>query len=61
MYPYDPNRPPPPPWYPPPPQVVVYNNNVQRPPSFSHGIHIVLDVLTCGAWLPFHLLIWLCS
>ncbi|GAA1525246.1 hypothetical protein [Nocardioides humi] len=25
---------------------------------FNHGIHIILDVLTCGLWLPVHLILW---
>ncbi len=28
---------------------------------FNHGVHLVLDVITCGAWLPLHLLIWAIS
>lgn len=32
--------------------------DVHRPP-FNHGLHIVLDVLTCGAWLPIHILCWM--
>ena len=28
---------------------------------FNHGLHIVLDVLTCGLWLPIHLIMWLCA
>lgn len=26
---------------------------------FNHGIHIILDILTCGMWLPVHLLLYL--
>jgi hypothetical protein len=25
---------------------------------FSHGLHIVLDIFTCGAWIPIHLICW---
>lgn len=27
---------------------------------FNHAIHIVLDVLTCGSWIPIHLICWAC-
>ncbi len=27
-------------------------------PGFNHGLHLVLDLVTCGAWLPIHLLCW---
>jgi hypothetical protein len=26
----------------------------------NHGLHIVLDVVTCGAWIPIHFICWLC-
>ncbi len=29
-----------------------------RGPGFNHGLHFVLDLITCGAWLPIHLLCW---
>lgn len=37
---------------------------MQRPvvmmkPPFNHGAHLVIDLLTCGAWIPFHLILWL--
>lgn len=43
------------------PQVVV----VQSPPvvvrvPFNHTPHIIIDLLTCGAWLPVHLILWAC-
>lgn len=25
---------------------------------FNHGVHIVLDFVTCGAWIPIHLICW---
>lgn len=28
---------------------------------FNHGIHILLDVLSCGLWLPVHLILWACA
>lgn len=34
-------------------QVVVHGG---RP--FNHAIHLVLDLFTCGGWLPIHLLCW---
>jgi len=49
--------------YGPPPQQVIY---VQAPPAvmvkppFNHTPHLVIDFLSCGAWLPFHLIIWAC-
>ncbi len=27
---------------------------------FNHTVHIVLDVLTCGSWIPIHLICWAC-
>jgi len=39
--------------------VYVQNNN-RSDRGFNHGIHIILDVLTFGLWLPFHLLCWAC-
>lgn len=39
-------------------QVVVYvQQNVVKAP-FKHGLHLVLDVVTCGLWLPIHLIAW---
>jgi hypothetical protein len=34
-----------------PPHVVVYNNGT------SHGLHLVLTVLTCGMWLPIWIIV----
>jgi predicted RNA-binding Zn-ribbon protein involved in translation (DUF1610 family) len=28
--------------------------------SFNHGIHIFLDLVSCGFWIPIHLLWWVC-
>ncbi len=57
-------RPPPPPpqygyGYQPPPQVVYVQTQLVKAP-FSHGGHIVLDILSCGMWIPLHLIIWAC-
>lgn len=54
--------PPPPPqqYYPPqyaqPPVVYVQQTMVKAP--FNHTVHVVLDVLTCGGWIPIHLICW---
>jgi|HubBroStandDraft_2_1064218.scaffolds.fasta_scaffold69590_2 hypothetical protein len=32
----------------------IYINNHE--PSFPHLVHIVLTLLTCGAWLPVYVL-----
>jgi predicted RNA-binding Zn-ribbon protein involved in translation (DUF1610 family) len=29
-----------------------------RGPGFNHGIHIFLDLISCGFWIPIHLLCW---
>lgn len=29
-----------------------------RGPGFNHALHIVLDILTCGMWIPIHLICW---
>lgn len=36
-----------------PPQVVIAKA------QFSHGKHLLVDILSCGAWIPFHILLWL--
>jgi len=53
---------------PPPPSVVINNNNTVSAPSPvfvstgpSHGLHLVLTLLTCGMWLPVWLLITIFS
>ena len=28
---------------------------------FNHGLHIILDLLTCGLWIPVHLILWACA
>lgn len=49
-------------WQQPPPSqqlIVVQQNNagaVFVKPPFNHGFHLVLDVLTCGAWIPVHII-----
>ncbi len=49
------------PYYPPQQAPVVYvqQNTIAMRPPFNHGAHIAVSVFTCGAWLPFYLLIWL--
>jgi hypothetical protein len=47
----------PPPYYPPQAPVVYMQTNVIKAP-FNHTVHIVLDVVSCGAWLPIHLICW---
>jgi hypothetical protein len=27
---------------------------------FNHALHLVLDLITCGAWVPIHLICWAC-
>jgi len=27
--------------------------------STNHGLHIILDLATCGMWLPIHLGVWI--
>jgi hypothetical protein len=39
--------------------VYVQQNTIAMRPPFNHGAHIAVSVFTCGAWLPFYLLIWL--
>lgn len=33
--------------------------NVHVKAPFNHVLHLVLDVLTCGMWIPVHLLCWM--
>lgn len=59
---YPPNQYPPPQhgYYQPQQQPVVYvqqTTAVVKAP-FNHGVHIVLDVVTCGGWIPIHLICW---
>lgn len=54
------------PYYPPPPMPVQQVIMIQQAPPtaqvitvkppFNHGIHLVLDVLTCGMWIPIHII-----
>jgi hypothetical protein len=49
--------------YPPPypsQQIIQVVQSVQIKASFNHAPHVVLDVLTCGVWLPIHLICWAC-
>lgn len=45
----------PPHGYPYPPQQQIFI----QPAPFNHTLHIVLSLFTCGAWIPFYLLIWI--
>lgn len=38
------------------PQTIVQVVHVKAP--FRHTPHLVLDVLSCGAWIPIHLIVW---
>lgn len=41
-----------------PPMVVVQQTtNIVKAP-FKHTVHVVLDVVTCGGWIPVHLICW---
>lgn len=40
--------------YPPPPGPVFIN----MPRPFNHAPHLIADLLTCGFWLPVHLIAW---
>jgi hypothetical protein len=40
------------------PVVCMQQTTIVVKAPFRHGIHVVLDVLTCGIWLPVHLLCW---
>jgi hypothetical protein len=47
-------------WVGPPPPLVhqpVYVN-ASAPRPFNHGPHVVADLLSCGFWIPVHLLLW---
>lgn len=46
--------------YPPQPPTVVYVQPTMMKVPFNHTPHIIIDVLSCGAWIPFHLIIWAC-
>jgi hypothetical protein len=52
--------PPPPLAYQPPPQYwpTAQHVTVNMPRPFNHGLHVVLDLLTCGFWIPVHILLW---
>lgn len=26
--------------------------------GMNHGVHVLLDIFTCGLWLPVHALVW---
>jgi hypothetical protein len=38
------------------PPAPVVNVNVARP--FNHGVHVILDLATCGFWIPVHVILW---
>lgn len=43
-------------------QIVIQNERARfnnERDGFNHTIHFVLDIVTCGAWLPVHLLCWI--
>ncbi|NUP10700.1 MAG: hypothetical protein HOW73_32045 [Polyangiaceae bacterium] len=42
------------------PQInVIQQSNVMVVKApFNHGIHIALDIFTCGAWIPIPLICW---
>jgi hypothetical protein len=46
------------PYYPQPPPVVYVQQPIMVKAPFNHTVHIVLDVVTCGTWLPIHLICW---
>ena len=35
-------------------QMIVEGNKL----PFNHGMHLIIDLFTCGAWFPIHLLCW---
>ena len=35
-----------------PVQQVIVNNSVQTQSAFPHTMHLILTLVTCGAWLP---------
>lgn len=39
--------------YPPAPNINIY-----APRRFNHGLHLALDFITCGFWVPVHLALW---
>lgn len=28
-------------------------------PQFNHSFHLILDAISCGIWIPFHIGYWL--
>lgn len=42
--------------YPPPPP--IQNTYIQVSQPFNHALHILLDFVTCGFWLPVHMVLW---
>lgn len=49
-------------WVGPPPQIQVQPQPVfvqmNAPRPFNHGPHVLADLMTCGLWIPAHLLLW---
>jgi len=39
--------------------VMHHQTTVVVKAPFSHGKHLVVDLLTCGGWIPIHILLWL--
>ncbi len=52
--------PPPPQAYAPPQQYfpTAQHVTVNVPRPFNHALHVVLDLITCGFWIPVHILLW---
>lgn len=44
------------PYQPPQQQIFMMQQTAILKAPFNHGIHIVLDVLTCGVWIPVHII-----
>lgn len=47
-------------YYPQQQPVVVVQNTMARQ-GFNHTPHLIITLFTCGAWLPFYLIIWALS
>ncbi|HVH46111.1 MAG TPA: hypothetical protein VM925_27365 [Labilithrix sp.] len=46
------------PHYTPTPAAYVQQTTLIFEPPFKHTLHVVLDIVTCGIWIPIHLLCW---
>lgn len=38
-------------------QPIIINNTTRRP-KVRHGLHLLLTILTLGAWAPVWLIVW---